>query len=502
MVKSQRKVGMVLSYISTLLLMAVNIFLTPFLLRSLGDAEYGVYKIMTSFAGCLVLMNFGTGMVITRFVSTYLGKGDKKGERNFIAMGLIVTGVLAAVIAAASAVLYVFLDDIYMAKLTTMQLEKAKLLFIILAADVVVTLIAQAFEGIVTAYERFTLINGFKIVKTLLKVSLILILFQFGADSLYIVSVNLGLSLLYLSICVFYSQFRLKATPKLVKFDKAAFASAMTFSLAILLQSVVNQVNTNVDLTILGIMIGPESVTVYSVAMQIFMIFSSVSTAAVAIYLPKFSKLVGMGVSDGDTLTREMIAPSRVQTLVSGAILFGFILCGRDFINFWVGAEYALSWWIAIIIMIPMFLVYINCVIESVLDALGKRLVRSVVLCAVALCNVGLSVLLVSFFGELGAPVATAVTTLLGSVIFLNLYYKKAVGIKIFRLFRESLRGIFPCLLIASLAALPLAIFVPVCTWGLFLKGGAFLTVLLITLLAFGLNKPEKEFIKRFFRRG
>ncbi len=502
MIKSQRKVGMLFSYVSTLLLMAVNIFLTPFLLRSLGDAEYGVYKMMASFAGYLVLMNFGTGTIMTRFVSSYLGKEDKKGERNFIAMGLIVTGALALLIAAVSFVLYIFLDEIYMDKLSLPQLQKAKSLFVILAINIIVTLVSQAYEGIVMAYERFVLTNGFKIVKTLIKVTLVLVLFQFKADSLLIVSVDLALSVLYLVICFVYSQVKLKATPKLYKFDKAIFASALTFSLAMLLQSVVNQVNSNVDVTILGIMLGPDSVTVYSIAMQVFMIFSSISTAAVAVYLPKFSKLVASGHKDGETLTREMIAPSRVQTLVSGAILFGFLVCGRDFINIWVGADYSLAWWIAIIIMIPTFFVYTNGIVVSVLDALGKRLVRSAVLCAVALCNVGLSIGLVFWIGELGAPVATAIATFIGSFIIMNIYYKKVIGIRIMSLFKGIFKGILPALLLSSLVTLPLVIFVPVGLLGFALKGGVFILTLMVSMLLFGLNKGEKTMIKIFLKRG
>ncbi|MDO5124138.1 MAG: oligosaccharide flippase family protein [Eubacteriales bacterium] len=502
MAKSQRKIGMVLSYVSTLLLMAVNIFLTPFLIKSLGEAEYGVYRMMATFAGYLVLMNFGTGTVMTRYVSAFLGKGDKKGERNFIAMGLIITGVLMLLIAAAASVLYIFLDEIYSASLTLQQLEKAKILFAVLSLNILVTLAAQAFEGIVLAYEKFFLTKGFTIAKTLLKVAVIVTLFQLRADSLIIVLTDLGLSVLYFLLCFFYTQLHLKARPKLQKFDKALFVSTLSFSFAILLQAVVNQVNSNVDITILGIMLGPESVTVYSVAMQIFMIFSSLSTAAVAVYLPKFAKLTAKGQASGEVLTREMIAPSRVQTLVSGTILFGFIICGRDFINLWVGEGFETAYFIALIIMIPMFLVCTNGIVVSVLDALGKRLVRSVVLCIIAVCNVLLTVLLVYFIGEPGAPIATAVTTLIGSVIIMNIYYKKAIGIRLYTLFKGIFKGILPCLLLSFAVSLPLAILFPVGTLGLFLKGGLFLLVLGVSLLLFGLNKEEKSLIKKPFSGG
>lgn len=500
MVGSERKKGILLSYVSSLLLIAVNIFITPFLIRSLGDAEYGVYQMMASFGGYLVLMNFGTGTVMARFVSEFLGKKDKRGERNFIAMCLIITACLAVVIAVAAAVMYSFIDNIYQKSLSAAQLEKAKLLFSVISVNMVINLVWQAFQGIVTAYERFVFNNLLSIVRTVLKAGLLCLAFVFVKDSLVIVLVDLFISIVFLVGYTVYAFGILKARPKLYKFDKNVFMSAGFLALAIMLQAVVNQVNTHVDTTILGIMVNPESVTMYSVAMQIFQVFTSLSTAAVAIYLPKFTKLVASGETSGEVLTREMIAPSRVQTLISGAITFGFIVCGRDFIYMWMGEGYALSWLIAIIIMIPTFFVYTNSVIESVLDAMQKRMVRSLILALSAVANVFVSIVLVYFFGEIGAPLGTAITTVVGSLIILNIYYKKAIGIKLRMLFFGMFKGIMPCLLAATLVSAPLAVLLPVSTWGLFVKGGAFVVVLAVTLMLFGFNKDEKNTVVRFLK--
>lgn len=501
MKKSQRKTGMLLSYSSSLLLAAVNIFLTPFLIRSLGDVEYGIYQSMASFAGYLVLINFGTGTVMTRYVSMYLGKGDKKNERNYIAMCLIITMVLVLIIAAVSSVMYMFIENMYSATITSGQMKHAKTLFLVVSLNVIVTLIAQAFQGIITAYEKFNFIGVWNISRVLLKVALLVSIFFLWKDSMVIALVDLFLSCLFLVLCVGYTV-KLKATPKLYKFDKKIFASSAVFSLAIMLQAVVNQVNSKVDITILGVMESQESVTRYSVAMQVFSIFSTLSTAAVAIYLPKFTKLMASGKSDGDTITREMIAPSRIQTLVSGTIMLGFLVCGMDFIKVWMGDGFDISWWIAIIILIPSFFVYTNGVVVSVLDAMQKRLVRSVVLACVAAVNVAISIVFVKLFGEIGAPIGTGITTFIGSFVIMNIYYKKVIGIKIFTLFKGIFKGILPSLLVAVVVSVPAVIFVPVGFTGLVVKGGVFVTVLLACLMLFGFNKEEKSIILKPLRRG
>lgn len=69
--KSEKKAAVLFSYINSILSIGVNIFWGPYLIHTLGDVEYGIYQMVASFAGYLVLMNFGTGTVMTRYVSLY-----------------------------------------------------------------------------------------------------------------------------------------------------------------------------------------------------------------------------------------------------------------------------------------------------------------------------------------------------------------------------------------------------------------------------------------------
>lgn len=490
-----------LSYVNSLLLIAVNIFLTPFLVKSLGDSEYGVYQIMASFGGYLVLINFGTSTIMTRFVSVALANKDRKSEENYVATCLFISLGLGAVILLAAAILFIFLESIYSSALTPPQIEKAKILYLFIAGNVFVTLFVQTLQGIINAYEKFIVNNLWQILRTFLKAALIIGLFMIKTDSVIIVAVDLSLSVAFLVFEIFYILLRLKVRCKLYFFDKEMFTSSAVLALAIFLQSVVNQANTKVDITILGIMEGPDAVTTYSVAMQVFSVFSSISTAAIAIYLPKYSRMCANGKPSGKVITDATIEPSRVQTFMSGAILFGFLICGKDFINVWMGDKYAFAWVIAVIILVPSFLLYTNGVIVSVLDAMGKRLVRSLVLAGIALCNIALTIVLVHFFGAIGAPVGTAVATFIGSVVVMNIYYVKVLGFKLGYFCAQVFKGILPSLLAASAVSLPFVFLIDTGLWGLIIKGGIFAVSLMICMFLFGFNKAEKEFVKRIFRR-
>ena len=47
---NQKRTGILISYLNLVISMAVNIFLTPLMIRSFGDVDYSIYKVMQSFA--------------------------------------------------------------------------------------------------------------------------------------------------------------------------------------------------------------------------------------------------------------------------------------------------------------------------------------------------------------------------------------------------------------------------------------------------------------------
>ena len=65
----KRKLGIAISYANTILNMVCGLFLSSYLLRMLGQTDYGIYQTVCSFANYLVLLEFGTGAVITRNIA-------------------------------------------------------------------------------------------------------------------------------------------------------------------------------------------------------------------------------------------------------------------------------------------------------------------------------------------------------------------------------------------------------------------------------------------------
>lgn len=493
--RSEKKTAVFLSYLNSIISIVISIFWGPFLIHRLGDAEYGVYQMVASFAGYLVLMNFGTGTVMTRYVSIYREKKQEKEQKNFIAMALLITVALSALIAFIALLLYPQLGVLY-ATLNEAQHIKANIIYLFVVANIIVTLLYQAFDGMIMAYERYMFAQIWQFIKNILRVSLVAMLIQWKPDAIFICLVDLLLSLIYLIISVTYCVKKLKIQWKLTNWNIPLLKEIFLFSSAIFLQAFVNQVNNNVDKTLLGAMVSPESVTLYSLAMSIYTIFSTLSTALLGIYLPQFTKIAAK-CDEPMEITKAAVTPARIQFAISTTVLLGFILCGKDFVLIWAGEEYMPVWTIALIVMLPMYLVYITGIVVSILDALGKRLFRSIVLALAAVGNVLISIPLIQKFGIIGAPTGTAIATMIFSVLLMNAYYQFKLHLHIDFLLKESLRGIWAAELLAAVVTIPFAWKIQYGLVGLLVKGTVFVVCLMVGLYGFGLTKTEKENIQK-----
>ena len=71
-----RKIGVVLSYLLMIFEVLSTLLLTPFILRTLGQAEYGVYKLSAAVTAYLLLLDLGVGNAVTRYVAKFKVEGN------------------------------------------------------------------------------------------------------------------------------------------------------------------------------------------------------------------------------------------------------------------------------------------------------------------------------------------------------------------------------------------------------------------------------------------
>ena len=432
---NQKKSGIFLSYATLFSSSILSILITPFMLRQLGDIEYGLYQSISSFVGVLAILDFGTGITTTKYIASYRLKNDKKGEENYLAIQFIINLAVSAIITVAGMFVVRSVDSIFSGQFGPEDIQKARILALLYIVNIVITIFANWAHGMLSGCQKFATANGLNLIKILIRYGLIYILLKCNLGSIAISIADIFAGLLFLLIAFGYAGSKLNIRIKLTKWDRTLFLSTFTFSAALLIQTIVNQLNNSIDKVLLGSILGGTAVTVYSIGMSIYLIYGSLSGAVRNVFLPEAVSLIEKNAT-GSEITDFVIRGGRFQCSVLSFILFGFLLVGKEFISMWVGNEYQTAWYISLTLMIPMMFQLSISVTESVLDAMGKRLIRSVILLIGAGINFLVTIIFINNFGVIGAPVATGLSCVVINMI-LVIYYHKIMGLQIGRMCRQ-----------------------------------------------------------------
>lgn len=482
--------------------MLCGLFLSSYLLREFGDTDYGVYQTICSFANYLVLLEFGLGTVITRNVARCRAKGASAEEiqRNISTIWTI--GVIfGCVICLFAFVFYVFIGSIYSRTLNSEQIAYAKRIFVFESVFLVVSFLSNIINGIFLGFDKYRMVPIINTTKVLLRTGLIVSIALLYRYAIIVAVIDACLSVVLLALGVFVSSKKLKIKLSIGVVDKTILKDVLPLCVAVLIQAIVNQANSNVDKFILGIKVSPESVAVYSIGLYVYGMFSSMTTIPISIYSPQVIKDVTSEAYGNRQLTERMVQPSRLIVLIGGSLLFGFVAVGKQFIGIVYGESYLVSWIIALIIMAPMLLNMSNGILINILDAKNKRMVRSLILLITTFANIVLTVFWIDWFGIIGASAATAVCTLLGQIALMDIYYSRKMGISVLYMYKEVFKGILVFQIIACGIGFLVAYLINNMFLSLIIGTLIYLAVFGVLFVLFGTNPFEKEMLNKFFHK-
>ena len=496
---NSRAKGISLSYLNMILNTIVGLFMSAFIIRKLGQTEYGVYQTMTSFLTYLVLFEFGTGTIMTRNISLCRKNGfDSEMRTNYTTISTI-TIFLSSLICLAAVCFYFFIDYIYSRTLTLEQIKYGKILFILMVCRTVFSFLLQSLNGALLGLEKYTFAEKVKLFYLLVRTFLVVIFVSISPLSIVIVIIDMLLTIVQFVFSLVYCHKKTGLKFSKSDFDMRIVKDIFPLALAMLLQTVVNMANGNVDKFVIGVLIAPEAVTVYSVGLFIYTIFSSMSTIPISMYMPQIAKDISKGITK-DELTNALIRPCRLIVIIGGLILFGFFCVGRQFLTVVYGSGYEKAWIIALIIMVPMYINMSNGILINVLDVYKKRHIRSLCLLGTTILNIILTVWWIATWDMIGAAVATAISTIIGQIIAMNIYYYRCLNINVLKLFSKSFKGILLCLFVSACISFALTLFIDNNLFAMLLCGLVFCILFFVLMWLFGANQQEKDFARQLVK--
>lgn len=439
----QRKVGAILSYVSIIVSTLVQLVYTPFLIRMLGQSEYGLYSLVYSIIGYLTVLDLGFGNAIVVYTAKYRAQKKYDEEKKLHGMFFVIFCIIGVIAGILGLVLYFNVDNLFAGTMTIKELSKTRIMMLILSLNLFITFVFNIYSSIITAYEKFTYQKLMAILNTLLKPLFMIPLLFLGYKSITMCIVLTLINLIIMLSNYVYCKKKLEVNIKFLGFDKKVFKEIFGYSFFIFLGVIVDKVNWSVDQFVLGAVSGTIAVSLYSVASQLNSLFINLSTALSSVMLPKMSKLVAKNVSS-DEITNEFIKVGRLQYLIVFLMASGLTLFGKEFFIAWAGKEYVTSYYIAIILIIPLCVPLIQNLGVSIMQAKNMHKFRSILLFFIAIANIFISIPLAKLYGGIGSAIGTSISLIIGNIIIINIYYQKRVCINVIKFWKEIIKMTIP----------------------------------------------------------
>lgn len=496
---SQIKWGVVLQYIQMALNIIIDLICTPIFLRTLGDAEYGIYNIAGSIIAYLSLLSLGFGASYLRFYSKYKASDDEDGIKTLNGLYIIVFSILGIVALGFGLILAQNAGAFFNSTYTEDNIHTAKNLMVLLSVNLAISFPASVFVSYISSQEQFIFLKLVNMGKTVFSPLLGLTLVLLGYGSIGIVLSATMVSLIVDIINAVYS-FKKLGMHFLIRFRWDLFKEIMSFSIFIAINQIIDQINWQTDKVILGKFVTASSVAVYSIASKINALYMSFSSSISSVFAPRVNMIVSQKKEDMDQqLTDLFIQVGRWQWMILALIASGFIFFGKRFIALWAGDGYANAFYVALILMIPAVIPLIQNIGVEIQRAENKHRFRSIVFSGMAIINIVISIFFAIIWQEIGVAIGTAISVVLCNGVIINIYYYKEMGINVIRFWKSILKTV-PALVIPVFIGVVLNFLNFDSNWLYFASIVVYTIVYCVSMFVFGFNPSEKETIKKIVR--
>lgn len=410
------------------LALAINFFLSPFLVHHLGNEGYGVWTLIVSLTGYLGLLDLGVRGAVTRYVAKFHTSADHERSGAVASSAMVIFGS-AALIAVLVSVIFAVLVINHL-HIPPQYLMAARIVLVLTGLNIAVSLVNGVFGGIVVGLQRFDLMNGIEVSINLVRALCIVVALEFGFGIIVLACIQLAFTLVRWGANIalvrhLYPELQIR--PFII--DRAGLKLIFSFSIFSFLMHVSGSLIYASDNIVVGAYLPVTAVTLYVIGGNLVEYARQLVSGISQTMTPLASSIEAR--RDPSQLQRLVLQSSRWSSMAILPVTCTFLLRGSSFIGLWMGAQYAgPSGQVLWVLSLTMIFWAANTTTAGILLGLSKHKPIVPALLAEGVCNLALSTFLVRRIGIIGVAWGTAVPSFATSLIFWPWYVQRALGIR------------------------------------------------------------------------
>jgi O-antigen/teichoic acid export membrane protein len=350
--------------------LVVSFFLTPFIVHRLGDEAYGVWSLLLSVTGYLGLLEIGVMNSTGRYINYYLARNEDEMVSNVVNTSLSFYLGITLLLLAFACILQPFFGQIF-SKIPHDLSNDAGTILVLLSANVGLGFLSATLRQLLISQDRFDLQNAADIVVLILRASGVVYVLIHGYGLLSLALVHIGSAfvgcIMLFSLVKSYGP-RIAFGTRFI--TKRTYRELAGFGIFAFFGDIGTHVIYYTDAIVIGILIGAEEITLYSIGFFLVDYGRKLAIQAARVMMPDILKCAG--AEKFSELRWLVIRGTRMVMLVTVPLFLGLLILGKEFIALWMGPTYERSWIILVILAIPQFMALASRHFGTMLLGLGR----------------------------------------------------------------------------------------------------------------------------------
>lgn len=403
----------------TIFTFAITIFggiiTVPITFSKLGDTNYGMWVFINTLASYSSIFFLGFGVTIITYVAEYCLK--KNSDRLQKALGTLwVCYIAVGTCIFMTSILIAFLLP-FVIKLPANHFEY-QFATVVLGLQIALSFPFSIYQSILSGLERYVVRDAITTFGSILSyIGVFVVPYEYATITFFAClsfSTNLLMGLLnYVSSRIFLPE--ILVTSKY--YSKSVLPSLFKISIYSFVINTARKIINLTDTIIIGIVLGPVAVALYSVPQKMMFYLQQLLWKAQSIVFPKFVKL-NLQQDDKNTAHFYFFC-FRYSLVLTAPISVIYFIYGSIFQVMWMGEQFAAVHIVLIVLMLSAF--FSQPIINSFLNSSLLRRKAAQVNTIQALLNLILSCIFIHIWGLVGVAIATSISNFLVGFLLLNL---------------------------------------------------------------------------------
>lgn len=487
--KRRLALNALVSWVGTFAQILAVFFVSPILIRGLGDERYGVWALVDSVLAYLTLFDLGIGAAVVRYVARFDGIKDITGlNRSFSVSICLFSGAGVGVMLVSAVILGPVWPSI---PVPSGLRDEAWWQMALLCFNLAVGLPLGVFAAILDGLQQYIPKTIVRIATLILRSLFLILVIRLGGGLFMIASAVTAVAILeslVLALLAFRFLPGLRFSTSLV--DGPTMRMIGGYSFNAFLAMIAGRISFQTDSIIIACFLPLPQVTFFILAARVCDHAKNALRAMTQVLTPHVSRLEGL--NDLDAIRRVYVTGTRYVLWLITPVQFGIWFFGKSFFRLWIGPDHAERCYpVLVILAIPLSLVLSQSVGARILYGIGRIRMFSRFVMMEAVANLVLSVLLVRPYGIEGVAFGTAAPNILMNCV-LVMYVCRELELSVFVYLRRSFVAPWVMGMVTLACYFPFNNHISINTWIQFVLVGSMVTLsyaipaLLIESGAFG----------------